>query len=166
MQLKSNGGSLVIDDFGYQRISKNELLQRWIAPLEKQLDHLILPSGRSIQVPFQQLLVFSTNLDPRQIADEAFLRRIPYKIEVFDPVPQEFAKMFAELATGMGFTFESHLLDYLLDTHYRQPGRPLRYSHARELLLQLKSLYEFHECPTEINETSLDVAVYNYFADL
>ena len=83
--MKSNCGTLVIDDFGRQRMSIDELLNRWIVPLEKRYDFLNLPNGKKIQVPFDQLIVFSTNLEPRDLVDEAFLRRIPYKIEVVDP---------------------------------------------------------------------------------
>jgi predicted ATPase with chaperone activity len=82
MQLKSNCGTLVIDDFGRQRMSTDELLNRWIVPLECGHDYLTLDTGKKIQVPFEQLIIFSTNLEPRDLVDEAFLRRIPYKIEV------------------------------------------------------------------------------------
>jgi predicted ATPase with chaperone activity len=166
LQLKSNGGALVIDDFGRQRISTMELLNRWIIPLEKGHDYLALPSGRHIQVPFAQLLVFSTNLDPRKIVDEAFLRRVPYKIEVFDPTENEFRQLFCRLAENMGFTFRKEIADYLLEKHYRRTGRPLRYCHARDVLLQVKNLCEFHELPKELSEATIDVAVLNYFAGL
>ena len=85
LQLKSNCGTLVIDDFGRQRMSTDELLNRWIVPLEKRYDFLNLANGKKIQVPFDQLIVFSTNLEPKDLVDDAFLRRIPYKIEVIDP---------------------------------------------------------------------------------
>ena len=90
MQLKSNCGTLVIDDFGRQRMTTDELLNRWIVPLEKRYDFLNLPNGKKIQVPFDQLIIFSTNLEPKELVDEAFLRRIPYKIEVLDPSEDEF----------------------------------------------------------------------------
>src|SRR5260221_13938259 len=85
LQLKSNCGTLVIDDFGRQRMNPFELLNRWIVPLEKRWDFLALANGQKIQVPFDQLLIFSTNLEPKDLVDEAFLRRIPYKINVTDP---------------------------------------------------------------------------------
>lgn len=166
LQLKSNGGALVIDDFGRQRISTTELLNRWIVPLEKGHDYLALPSGRHIEVPFAQLLVFSTNLDPTQIVDEAFLRRIPYKVEVFDPSEKDFKALFIRTATKMGFRFEDGIVEYVLERHYRQTGRPLRFCHCRDLLLQVKNLCEFHECEFELTEMNVDVAVYNYFAGL
>lgn len=166
LQLKSNGGALVIDDFGRQRMSTTELLNRWIVPLEKGHDYLTLSSGRHLEVPFAQLLVFSTNLDPRDIVDEAFLRRIPYKIEVFDPTEDEFRQLFLKLARKMGFDIEDRVVDYLLEKHYRKQKRPLRYCHSRDLLLQVKNLNEFHEFPMEVTEMALDVAAYNYFAGL
>lgn len=166
LQLKSNGGALVIDDFGRQRISTTELLNRWIVPLEKGYDYITLRSGRHLEIPFAQLLVFSTNLDPRDIVDEAFLRRIPYKIEVFDPSEVEFRQLFVKLASQQGFDFEDQVIDYLLEKHYRKPKRPLRYCHARDLLLQITNLCEFHELPLKITPTAIDVAAYNYFAGL
>ena len=94
LQLKSNCGTLVIDDFGRQRIRIDELLNRWILPLEKRYDFLNLPHGKKIEVPFDQLIVFSTNLEPRDLVDEAFLRRVPYKIEVADPSEEQFRELF------------------------------------------------------------------------
>ena len=85
LQLKSNCGTLVIDDFGRQRMSPSELLNRWIVPLDRRFDLLNLPNGKAIQVPFDQLLIFSTNIEPHDLADEAFLRRIPYKVRAIDP---------------------------------------------------------------------------------
>jgi hypothetical protein len=166
IQLKSNGGALVVDDFGRQRISTTELLNRWIIPLEKGHDYITLPSGRHIQVPFAQLLVFSTNLDPRKIVDEAFLRRIPYKIEVFDPSEDEFRRLFATLATKMGFAFRPEITEHLLEKHYRQTGRPIRFCHPRDILQQVKNLCDFHGLKYELNETAIDVAAFNYFAGL
>ncbi len=166
LQLKSNGGALVIDDFGRQRMSTAALLNRWIIPLEKGFDYLALPSGRHIQVPFAQLLVFSTNLDPIQLVDEAFLRRIPYKIEVFDPSEADFRALFCRTATDLGFRFDPQIVDYLLEKHFRQSTRHLRFCHARDLLHQVKNLCEFHEQEFVLTETNLDIAVFNYFAGL
>ena len=90
LQLKSNCGCLLIDDFGRQRINPTELLNRWIIPLENRIDYLSLSNGRKIEVPFEQLIIFSTNLEPHDLADDAFLRRIPFKVEIGDPSPQEF----------------------------------------------------------------------------
>ena len=100
LQLKSNCGCLLIDDFGRQRIDPAELLNRWIVPLENHYDFLTLATGKKIQVPFEQLIIFSTNLEPEDLVDEAFLRRIPYKIEIGDPSEEEFHRLFELYARG------------------------------------------------------------------
>src|SRR5262249_55148574 len=94
LQLKANGGVLLVDDFGRQRIRPDELLNRWIVPLESRVDYLTLHTGKKFQIPFDVLVVFATNLDPQKLADEAFLRRIPYKIPIFDPNVDQFARIF------------------------------------------------------------------------
>jgi len=166
VQLKSNGGALVIDDFGRQRCSPAELLNRWIVPLEKGYDYLNLPSGRQIQVPFDQLLVFSTNLPPHQLVDEAFLRRIPYKIEIADPSPREFRELVQEWCAKLNVECENEAVDYLVTKHYQEPNRPMRYCHARDLLQQVLAYCEFHEVPPALTARSIDAAVKNYFAGL
>jgi predicted ATPase with chaperone activity len=166
LQLKSNGGALVVDDFGHQRVSTSELLNRWIVPLEKGFDFLTLPSGRQLQVPFDQLLVFATNLEPRHIVDEAFLRRIPYKIELFDPSENDFRMLFKQLAPRMGFAYDSDVIDYLIQRHYRDSSRRMRYCHPRDLMLQVKNLCEFQDRPLELSPKAFDLAVSNYFAGL
>jgi predicted ATPase with chaperone activity len=166
LQMKSNCGALVIDDFGRQRVSPVDMLNRWIVPLEKGFDFQTLPAGRQIQVPFDQLLVFATNLAPHQLVDEAFLRRIPYKVEVIDPTEMEFRRLFEGLCQSMKIALEPGVLDYLLQTHYKAVGRPLRYCHARDLLQQVRHLCDFHERPAELNRKTADAAAYNYFAGL
>ena len=166
IQLKSNCGALVVDDFGRQRCSTSELLNRWIIPLEKGHDYLNLPSGRQIQVPFDQLLVFSTNIEPRTLVDEAFLRRIPYKIELTDPTPREFRDLVEQWTTRLGLEFKEDAVEYLLTKHFAETGRPLRYCHPRDLMLQVKAFCEFHDLPLVLNAKALDVAVKNYFAGL
>ncbi len=135
-------------------------------PLEKGLDYLALPSGRQIQVPFDQLLVFSTNLEPRNLVDEAFLRRIPYKIEVLDPTVKEFCEIFLKSAAAVGLACQPSALQYLLEKHYGPKQLPLRYCHVRDLLSQVKVLCEFHDLPLEVTPGALDVAVGNYFGSL
>ncbi len=164
VQLKSNCGTLVIDDFGRQKMSTAELLNRWIVPLEKRFDFLNLPSGKSIQVPFDQLVVFSTNLEPRDLVDDAFLRRIPYKIEVEDPTEEEFLQLFRIFAPRMGFEYREAPLRYLVERHYRATGRPFRCCQPRDLLQQVRNLCLFEGSPLELTEARLDFAVENYFA--
>ncbi|HMC11011.1 MAG TPA: AAA family ATPase [Pirellulaceae bacterium] len=166
IQLKSNGGTLVVDDFGRQRCSASDLLNRWIVPLEKGHDYLNLPSGRQIQIPFDQLLVFSTNLQPQKLVDEAFLRRIPYKIEVTDPTPREFRELIQQWCGKLGIEFQSDAVDHLLSKHYQEHSRPLRYCHPRDLLQQVLAFCEFHDLPPVLTPKAIDIAAKNYFAGL
>jgi len=164
LQMKSNCGCLLIDDFGRQRIEPDELLNRWIVPLEERCDYLTLPTGKKTQVPFDQLIIFSTNLDPSDLADEAFLRRLPYKIEITDPKPPEFQKLFSTVCRKEGCQYRKELVDYLLDTHYRPIGRPLRRCHPRDLVRQIRNLCRFHDRPIELTPANIDHAVKSYFA--
>ncbi len=166
LQLKSNCGALVIDDLGRQRCSVNELLNRWIVPMEKGFDYISLPSGRQVKLPFDQLLVFATNLEPKELVDSAFLRRIPYKIEVADPREEEFRLLFERLAPEFTFEATADATEYLIEKHFKSAQRPLRYCYARDLLEQAKNYCEFHERPNVLTREVIDIAVRNYFAGL
>ncbi len=163
IQLKSNCGCLLIDDFGRQRIDAAELLNRWIVPLESRHDFLTLSTGKKIQVPFEQLIIFSTNLEPLDLADEAFLRRIPYKIEIKDPTLTEFAKLFEASCQTFGCRFFPEAVRYLIETHYTPHGRPLRRCHPRDLLLQIKNFCLYSGRPMELRPDYLDRVVKSYF---
>jgi hypothetical protein len=164
LQLKSNCGTLVIDDFGRQRMPVTELLNRWIVPLEKRYDFLNLPSGKKIQVPFDQLIIFSTNLEPRDLVDGAFLRRIPYKIQVPDPTPDEFREIIRRLSPKMGFQYEHESVEYLIETHYTKINRPFRSCQPRDLLLQVKNYCSYKDLPRKMTPAAFDFAVSNYFS--
>lgn len=163
LQMKSNCGSLVIDDFGRQRIDPMQLLNRWIVPLEKRYDFQTLASGKKIQVPFDQLVVFSTNLEPKDLVDEAFLRRIPYKIQVPDPDEAEFRRLFQFCAPSLGCAYDPEVVEYLLETHYRRAKRPLRRCHPRDLLLQMGNYCAYMGLPIAMKPEYFDMAVENYF---
>lgn len=163
LQLKSNCGSLLIDDFGRQRMNHGELLNRWIVPLEKRYDFLTLASGKKIQVPFDQLIIFSTNLDPKDLVDEAFLRRIPYKINVPDPTEEEFHQLFRMCAPALKCVYERDAVEHLLARHYRPLNRPLRRCHPRDLLLQVQNYCNYNSLPLEMKPQYLDLVVENYF---
>lgn len=164
VQIKSNCGTLVIDDFGRQRMTTSELLNRWIVPLEKRYDFLSLANGKKIKVPFDQLIVFSTNLEPRNLVDDAFLRRIPFKVEVCDPSEEQFRNLFKLVAPKMGFEFREDAMNHLVEKHYRPVNRPFRSCHARDLLFQIRCLCYFEERPLEMNAGTLDFACKSYFA--
>jgi DNA-binding MarR family transcriptional regulator len=164
-QVKANGGVLFIDDFGRQRVNPRDLLNRWIVPLENGYDFLTFRSGQKIKVPFDTLLVFSTNLDPRELADEAFLRRIRYKIEVGDPSEASYRIIFRRECDRRGLTCEEAVLDHLLARHYRSRGRPLRACHPRDLLEQLVDEQRYTgELPKLTNEV-IDRLCAVYFVD-
>lgn len=164
--LKSNCGCLVIDDFGRQRIAANELLNRWIVPLENGYDFLNLPSGRQLRVPFDQLLVFSTNLKPSQICDEAFLRRIPYKVQVFDPTEAQFRGLWERQVRAAGFEHDAHWLDYLIENHYRKANRPFRFCHVDDIISQIREFCDFHGHPRVVCRENIEVAINNYFSTI
>jgi hypothetical protein len=113
-QMKANGGMLLIDDFGRQQVRPRDLLNRWIVPLEKRLDYLALHTGRKIEIPFDVLIVFSTNLAPRDLVDEAFLRRIRHKVEIGDPNFEEYGEIFKRVAKAKGMQYDDRALGYLL----------------------------------------------------
>ena len=163
VQMKSNGGVLVVDDFGRQRVSPTDILNRWIVPLERRVDFLTLPNGRQIQVPFEQTLVLATNLEPTELVDEAFLRRIPYKVEMIDPDIDSFRTVFEANATQMELKLEDGVFDYLIKTYYEPTEIPLRYCHARDLLFQISNLCDLHEIPRQVTQRTLDAVVRNYF---
>lgn len=166
VHVKSNCGCLVVDDFGRQQISTTELLNRWIVPMESGHDFLNLPSGRQVSLPFEQLLIFSTNLEPTNLCDEAFLRRIPYKVEVFDPTEQQFCNLFDQLLTQMGFQVQEGVIEHLIEYHYKRVGRPFRFCHVLDLLNQAKDFCEFHRRPLFFDRDIAELSVLNYFSGM
>jgi predicted ATPase with chaperone activity len=164
LQLKSNCGTFVIDDFGRQRVPVADLLNRWIVPLEKRYDFLNMPSGKKVQVPFDQLIIFSTNMEPKQLVDGAFIRRIPYKINVPDPSEEEFKRIVQLVCPHYGFEYDAEVLEYLLATHYRPINRPLRSCHPRDLLLQVRNYCSYHKAPKKLTREAFDFAVSVYFS--
>ncbi len=164
LQMKSNCGTLVIDDFGRQRMRTDELLNRWIVPLEKRYDFLNLANGKKIEVPFDQLIIFSTNLEPKDLVDDAFLRRIPYKIEVTNPSEDEFRALFKIMCPIIGFKHADEPIDYLIERYYRQTGRPFRCCQPRDLLLQVRNYCLYMKQPLELSNEYFDFATENYFA--
>lgn len=164
VQMKSNTGLLLIDDFGRQRMTVDELLNRWIVPLEKRYDFLNTSNGKKIQVPFDQLVVFSTNLEPKDLVDDAFLRRIPYKIEVPNPSVENFIKLFKIMCGIYKFEWKPELIQWLVEKHYTPTNRPLRNCHPRDLLLQVTNYCKYLKQPKELTKESLDFACDNYFS--
>ncbi len=164
VQLKGNCGTLVVDDFGRQKMSIDSLLNRWIVPLEKRYDILNMPNGKKVQVPFDELVIFATNLQPKDLVDEAFLRRIPYKIEITNPTEEEFINLFRMMCPKLGFEFNEERVRWLIDTHYTPNGRPMRSCQPRDLLQQVRNHCAYHKIPAELRPEFLDIAVENYFS--
>jgi hypothetical protein len=165
IQLKANGGVFLVDDFGRQRMRPEELLNRWIVPLESRVDYLTLHTGRKFQVPFDVLIVFATNLDPASLVDEAFLRRIPYKIAIEDPSVEEFTRIFELNCRARKLRFHQVMVAYLQRRHYRPHGRPMRACHPRDLLEQITALCRYQGREPVINRELLDAACASYFVD-
>lgn len=163
LQLKSNCGCMLIDDFGRQRMEPQELLNRWIVPLENQIDFLQLSNGIKIEVPFQQLIIFSTNLEPKDLVDEAFLRRIPYKLQVGDPSPEEFRKMFQFASRSLKVHYDKAAVDYVLEKHYDAVKRPMRRCQPRDLLLQIRNYCRYKGIEPAMQPEYFDRRAATYF---
>ncbi len=164
-QVKANCGIFLIDDFGRQTVRPADLLNRWIVPLEKRIDFMTLHTGRKIEIPFEVLIVFSTNLEPRELVDEAFLRRIRHKIEVHDPSWEEFAEIFKRAAEAKGIPYSEPALAYLIREHYIKPKRPPRACHARDLLDQIIDIANYLSVPATLSKDLIDRAAFSYFVD-
>ncbi|NLF02057.1 MAG: AAA family ATPase [Anaerolineales bacterium] len=165
-QVKANGGMLLIDDFGRQQARPRDLLNRWIVPLEKRVDFLTLHTGRKIEVPFDVLIVFATNLAPRDLVDEAFLRRIRHKIAVDDPTWEEFREIFRRVCSHKGVPYDDRGLAYLIQEHYLKPDRPRRSCHPRDIVDQLIDVARFLSVPPQLTPELIDAACSAYFVDI
>ena len=165
LQLKANGGMFLIDDFGRQQISPQELLNRWIVPLESGIDFLRLQSGQSLEVPFRQLIVFSTNLDPMQLVDGAFLRRIQMKVEVGGPSEKLFYQIFVESCKSFNIEFDKKTFVHLLQKWYRGPNRVMQAVHPRDLVKTVISICNYDNTPPRLTPELIDEACESYFVD-
>jgi hypothetical protein len=165
IQLKANGGVFVVDDFGRQRIRPRDLLNRWIVPLESRVDYLTLHTGKKFEVPFDVLIVFATNLKPETLADEAFLRRIPYKIFAKSPTLDEFSRIFEMNCNRLGLTFDPVIIEYLQRRYYQPRGIEMRACQPRDLLNQIVDLAAYRNRPPVISRELLDAACASYFLD-
>ncbi|MDT4969146.1 MAG: hypothetical protein QOJ64_3883 [Acidobacteriota bacterium] len=161
-QMKSNGGTLVIDDFGRQRVAPQDLLNRWIVPLERRTDYLALHTGKKIEVPFEQLVLFSTNLNEKDLADEAFLRRMGYRARVEPPTPAAYLEIFKRAAYTRGLRCDQTCLDHILN-NYMIEHRQMKACEPRDLLERVTDICLFEGRTLEIEPKVVDVAWRNYF---
>ncbi len=165
-QVKANGGILLIDDFGRQMVRPRDLLNRWIVPLENRIDYLTLHTGRKVEIPFDVLVVFSTNLPPRDLVDEAFLRRLRHKISVEDPSYEEYREIFQRVAKDKNLPYSDRGLAYLLQEWYIKRGRKLRASHPRDICDQIQDIAQFLNRKPEMSTDLLNKAASAYFVDI
>jgi predicted ATPase with chaperone activity len=165
-QVKANGGILLIDDFGRQQVRPRDLLNRWIVPLENRVDFLRLHTGRKVEVPFDVLIVFSTNLPPKDLVDEAFLRRLRHKVEIGDPNYEEYREIFRRVAADKKVEYNDQGLAYLLQEWYIKRNRKLRASHPRDLCDQILDISAYLSVPPTMTREMIDRAAQAYFVDI
>ncbi len=165
-QMKANGGIFLIDDFGRQQVRPRDLLNRWIVPLENRIDYLSLHTGRKIEIPFDVLVIFSTNLPPKDLVDEAFLRRLRHKIEIVDPSYEEFREIFKSVSKTKRVQYSDQGLAYLLQEWYIKPNRKLRASHPRDICDQIIDISRYLNIEPAMSKDMLSRAAEAYFVDL
>ena len=163
LQMKANGGMFLIDDFGRQQMRPTDLLNRWIVPLESHIDVLRLRTGQTFQIPFEQLIVFSTNLDPADLVDDAFLRRIQMKVEVTSPDEKMFYRLFSAMCNQLEVPFDKTTFLHLLQQWYYKPGRNLQSVHPRDLLRVVVALSNYEGIPYRLTPEIIDEACWAYF---
>ncbi len=162
-QLKAAGGVLIIDDFGRQRMRPEELLNRWIVPLEKGFDNLTLHSGIKFPVPFDCILIFATNLNPRDLVDEAFLRRIQYKVEVRSPTREAFEGIFRMNCEELGIPYRPEIVDLLFNEYYDRRNFLPRGCHPRDLIKQVQAMAAFRGVEPALEPDAIHRAAHSYF---
>lgn len=165
LQMKANTGLFIVDDFGRQQVDAMALLNRWIVPLERHTDFLSLTNGIKFEIPFDQLTIFSTNLEPRNLVDEAFLRRIRYKVKIDHPSPEAFERIFRRVCKANGIEFNQQMFYYLMEHYYQRLGVKLNACHPRDLIEQIVDIAHYRHTRAEITKESLAVAWENYFVD-
>jgi hypothetical protein len=165
IQMKANGGVFVVDDFGRQRIPPRDLLNRWIVPLESRVDYLTLHTGRKFELPFNVFIIFATNLKPESLADEAFLRRIPYKIRAKNPSLTEYARIFELNCRRRGLAYDAETIDYLQRKYYQPRNVEMRACHPRDLIEQVVDMCRYSGRAPEITHDLLDRACASYFIE-
>lgn len=165
LQMKANCGMFFVDDFGRQQMSPLQLLNRLIVPLEGRVDFITLNTGTKLEVPFDEIVVFSTNLQPAELADEAFLRRIKYKIHLEDPTLEEFRLIFQSACQQFEVEYDEQSFRHLVVEHYQKLQRPFRAVHPRDLLDQILALSRYRNLRPAMAPELMDNVVRTYFAD-
>jgi predicted ATPase with chaperone activity len=163
VQMKANNGVLIIDDFGRQRMTPQELLNRWVVPLDRRIDFVTLAGGRHVEIPFELLVVFATNLDPSTLADPAFLRRIQTKIRIDSPSVEEFKRIFSRVCSTVGIPYEESVVDELIHEIQDKRQERLRACHPRDIVNQVRWAARYENRPPKLDRSSMLTAVASYF---
>ena len=166
LQWKANSGVLIIDDFGRQMIEPQALLNRWIVPMEQGIDHLSFHTGDMVEVPFDTLLIFSSNIPPGQLGDEAFFRRICHKVEMLDPTLDEYLEILRRVCAEHNMEYTEEGADYLISKHYKETGRQFRACHPRDLIALVSDIACYLEEEPALRREWLDMACGSYFVDV
>jgi predicted ATPase with chaperone activity len=166
LQWKANSGILIVDDFGRQMIQPKELLNRWIVPMEERVDHLSLHTGDTVEVPFDVLLIFSTNLHPSQLGDEAFFRRIRHKINIPDPTREQFLQILERVCQQREIPLDQEAARYLVDHYYVATAKEFKGSHPRDIVDLMMDICVYHNERPAFSRNHLDAACHSYFVSL
>ncbi|MCW8840236.1 MAG: ATPase [Gammaproteobacteria bacterium] len=166
LQMKANNGMFIVDDFGRQQVDPQHLLNRWIVPLERRTDFLSLQNGMKFEIPFDQLVIFSTNIEPRKLVDEAFLRRIRYKILIDHPSEREYEEVFRRVCASNDIEFDQEVLDYLMENFYRRLGVKLNACHPRDLIDHIIDGARYFGHKPKLSKEAITNAWENYFVDI
>jgi predicted ATPase with chaperone activity len=162
--LKANGGVFLVDDFGRERVSPDQLLNRFITPMEYQIDYFTLRTGQKIQLPLRHVLIIATNLSPETVTDPAFLRRMGYRVYLGTPTPEQYARIFQQYAQKVGTTAAPEVVDQVLE-RYRAQNREMRACEPRDLIERARDICRFHGRPLELSSKVLDLAWTGYFGE-
>ncbi len=165
LQMKSNNGIFIIDDFGRQRVDSQELLNRWIVPLERRIDFLTLHTGMKIEIPFDQLVIFSTNLEPKHLVDEAFLRRIRYKIKIDHPSLSEYKQIFKVVCNANEIGFNEDVFGFLINDLYKKTRTNLSSCHCRDLLDWIVDHAHYKDEKPKLTEETISASWKSYFVE-
>jgi energy-coupling factor transporter ATP-binding protein EcfA2 len=166
LQIKANNGLFIVDDFGRQQMNPQDLLNRWIVPLERRTDFLSLHTGMKFEIPFDQLVIFSTNIEPKKLVDEAFLRRIRYKIKIDHPSVSEYERIFRKVCESNDVVFRREVFDHLVENYYRRLGVRLNACHPRDIMDHIIDAAHYRNRPPEMTEEAVAAAWRSYFVEM
>jgi energy-coupling factor transporter ATP-binding protein EcfA2 len=166
LQMKANNGIFIADDFGRQQIEPQHILNRWIVPLDRRIDFMNLHTGMKFTIPFDMLIIFCTNIEPKNLVDEAFLRRIPYKIKIGHPSEEEYEKIFRMVCSSNGIEFKQDIFDYLLLNYYKRLGVKLNSCHPRDIIEHIVINAHYYQHAPELSIEAIHAAWLNYFVEI